>query len=179
MESTEEIAGGRVIVIEEVKIVIAKIDSWDIFYLNMARYVATKSKDPSTKAGAVIVRPDHTLCSIGFNGFPKGMNDDPSILADREKKYSRTVHCEENAMIFSHDETVQGYTLYTWPFASCDRCCVSQIQAGIKRFVFPEMPPEKAGRWGNIMQLAQSYMREAGCEVVEVPLGMIPPVVLE
>src|SRR5271167_774541 len=66
---------------------------WDIYYLNMARYIATKSKDPSTKTGAVIVRPDHSVCSTGFNGFPRGMKDDAALYADREKKYSRTVHC--------------------------------------------------------------------------------------
>jgi deoxycytidylate deaminase len=35
------------------------------------------SKDPSTKVGAVIVRPDLTVASIGYNGFPRGMSDDP------------------------------------------------------------------------------------------------------
>jgi dCMP deaminase len=164
--------------IEEVKISIAKFDSWDIFYLNMARYVATKSKDPSTQTGACIVRPDRSLCSVGFNGFPKKMRDDAALYADREKKYSRTIHCEMNALNFSHDESVEGYTLYTWPFASCDRCAVHQIQAGITRFVFPEMPPEKAERWKTIMELAESYMLEAGCEVVKVPLVLIPDVVL-
>lgn len=151
---------------------------WDIFYLNMARYVATKSKDPSTKTGAVITRPDNSLCSIGFNGFPKGMKDTPELYADREKKYSRIVHCEVNAEILT-GERVVGYTLYTWPFASCDRCAVQMIQAGIRRFVFPEMPPEKAARWKDIMELAESYMREAGCEVVKVPYAEIPKVVLE
>jgi dCMP deaminase len=151
---------------------------WDIWYLNMARYVATKSKDPSTQAGAVIVRPDNSLCSIGFNGFPKGMSDDPALYADREKKYSRTVHCEMNAEIFTQ-ERIKGYTLYTWPFSSCDRCAVSMIQAGIKRYVFPEMPPEKASRWDAVMKLAQDYMREAQCEVVAIPWSEIPDVVLQ
>jgi dCMP deaminase len=159
-------------------ITIINFDSWDIFYLNMARYVATKSKDPSTKAGAVIVRPDRSLCSVGFNGFPKGMNDDPAILADREKKYSRTVHCEVNAQIFTKED-LHGYTLYTWPFASCDRCAVQMIQTGITRYVYPEMPAEKKARWGNSMDLARDYFLEAGCEVVEVPYAVIPNVVLE
>ena len=155
------------------------ITSWDIYYLNMARYVSVKSKDPSTQTGAVIVRPDKSLCSVGFNGFPRGMNDDPALYADREKKYSRTVHCEMNALLFSHDDEHQGYTLYTWPFSSCDRCAVHMIQAGIKRFVYPEIPADKKARWGASMETAAAYMREAGCEVVEVPLAMIPPVVLE
>jgi len=156
-----------------------KVTSWDIYYLNMARYVSTKSKDPSTKTGAVIVRPDNSLCATGFNGFPRGMNDDPALYADRDKKYSRTVHCEMNAILFSHDDAHQGYTLYTWPFSSCDRCAVHMIQSGIKRYVFPSLPPDKAGRWGDSMEKAQAYMLEAGCGVVEVPLETIPSVVLE
>src|SRR5271156_7103341 len=102
---------------------------WDIYYLNMARYVSTKSKDPSTKTGAVIVRPDNSLCATGFNGFPRGMNDDPALYADRDKKYSRTVHCEMNAQIFARQD-LTGCSLYTWPFASCDRCAVQMIQCG-------------------------------------------------
>lgn len=155
------------------------ITDWDVFYLNMARYMTIKSKDPSTKTGAVIVRPDRSLCSAGFNGFPKGMKDDPALYADREVKYSRTVHCEMNALLFSRDSSHFAYTLYTWPFSSCDRCAVHMIQAGIRRFVFPEMPADKADRWAANMRTAQGYMLEAGCDVVEVPFGMIPPVVLE
>src|SRR5271154_770498 len=151
---------------------------WDIFYLNMARYVSTKSKDPSTQTGAVIVRPDLSVASVGFNGFPKGMKDDPALYADRDKKYSRTVHCEINAQIFARQD-LTGCSLYTWPFASCDRCAVQMIQCGIQRFVFPEMPPEKAERWKTIMEIAEGYMLEAGREVVKVHHSLIPAVVLE
>lgn len=156
----------------------AKQREWDIYYLNMARYVSIKSKDPSTQTGAVIVRPDKSVASIGFNGFPKGMKDTPELYADREKKYSRTVHCEVNAQIFTKED-LKGCTLYTWPFASCDRCAVQMIQAGISRFVFPEMPAEKAARWKDIMELAESYMLEAGREVVKIHHTEIPDVVLK
>lgn len=164
---------------EPVKESMRKLYEWDMYYLNMARYISTKSKDPSTKTGAVIVRPDWSLCSIGFNGFPKGMKDSPELYADRDKKYSRTVHCEMNAVLFSHDDSHKGYTLYTWPFSSCDRCAVHMIQAGITRFVFPAIAPDKVARWAANMQTAQDYMREANRQVVEVPLSVIPPVVLE
>ena len=93
---------------------------WDVRFILMARFVSEWSKDPSTKTGAVIVRPDRSVTSVGFNGFPKNMPDDPALYANREEKYSRVVHCEINASIHSR-EPVAGYTLYTWPFASCDR----------------------------------------------------------
>ena len=52
-------------------------------YLALAHHIAAWSRDPSTKVGAVLVRPDHTIASIGYNGFPRGVNDDPARLADR------------------------------------------------------------------------------------------------
>lgn len=152
---------------------------WDIHYLIGAQWACRKSKDPSTQTGAILVRPDHSLCSAGFNGFPRNMKDDPELYADREKKYSRTVHCEMNALLLSQDATHKGYTLYTWPFASCDRCAVHMIQAGVTRFVFPEMPPEKAVRWKDVMELAEGYMLEAGCEVVKIPHDQIPKLMVE
>lgn len=149
------------------------INSWDIFYLKMARLMSTKSKDPSTQTGAVIVRPDKSVCSVGFNGFAKGMRDDHSLYENRDTKYSRIIHCEMNAILLSKDTSHVGYTLYTWPFCSCDRCSVHMIQAGIKRFVFPALPADKSDRWKTNIDLAQSYMREAGCEVNEIPCHLL------
>lgn len=36
------------------------MDKWDQRFLELAKVVSTWSKDPSTKTGAVIVRPDKT-----------------------------------------------------------------------------------------------------------------------
>lgn len=143
-------------------------NKWDIFYLKMARLVSTQSKDPSTQTGAVIVRPDKTLCSVGFNGFPQRMDDHERFYNDREQKYSRIIHCEMNALLLAR-EPVKGYTLYTYSFISCDRCCVHMIQAGIVRAVFPALPDELEERWGKQSILSKAYYAEAGVEIVEVP----------
>lgn len=146
-------------------------NKWDIHYLGMAEYVSRPSKDPSTKTGAVIVRPDKSVCSTGFNGFPQNMPDSPELYANREEKYSRVVHCEVNAQIFSRDPDLRGYTLYTWPFASCDRCVVQMLQAGISRFVWPEPDAEKLARWAEAFVRTKRYLDEAGVTWVEVPLA--------
>lgn len=143
----------------------AKIDfdkqKWDNRFIEMCKLVASWSKDPSTKTGAVIVRPDRTVISVGFNGFPKNMKDNAELYADREKKYSRVVHCEVNALVHAYS-CVEGATLYTWPFASCDRCCVQMLQAGISRFVFPKPSEDALTRWGKAFDLTKSYIEEAG-----------------
>ena len=43
---------------------------WKLRFLGLSEYIAQWSKDPSTKVGAVIVRPDKSIVSMGFNGFP-------------------------------------------------------------------------------------------------------------
>ena len=110
--------------------------SWDDRFLGLAAHIATWSKDPSTKCGAVLVRPDRTIASLGYNGFPRGIEDAPELYANREEKYKRVVHAEMNAMLFAR-EPVAGMTLYTWPCLPCCRCATCIIQMGIVRVVAP------------------------------------------
>jgi len=142
-------------------------DKWDTRFLELSKLVSSWSKDPSTKTGAVIVRPDKTVLSIGFNGFPKNMKDNPEQYANREIKYSKIVHCEMNALIHAR-ESVEGCTLYTWPFASCDRCAVHMLQAGITQFVFPKLPENLIERWKESTDKTKKYIKEAGVKWREI-----------
>lgn len=147
----------------------ARRSKWDLRYLNLSREVSTWSQDPSTQTGAVIVRPDWSVASVGFNGFPKGMPDSPELYANRDEKYSRIVHCEMNAREHA-PEKVTGYTLYTYPFASCDRCAVHMIQAGITRFVFPMLPEHLVERWAAPLEKTLKYFYECGKSFTEYDL---------
>lgn len=144
-------------------------EKWDRRYLALARHVAGWSKDPSTKTGAVIVRADRTVGSIGFNGLPAGLPDDPEILNDREAKYAAIVHCEMNALLHMHDTMgLMGATLYTWPLASCDRCVVHLLTAGVVRFVAPPLTPELADRWLVPLRRTRAYIQQYNREFVEL-----------
>lgn len=140
---------------------------WDVRFIELVELVASWSKDPSTQTGAVIVRPDKTVLSMGFNGFPKQMKDAPEQYANREVKYSKIVHCEMNALIHAKESLV-GCTLYTWPFASCDRCAIHMIQAGISRFVFPQLPKKLVKRWKASTDKTKEYIQEANASWMEV-----------
>jgi dCMP deaminase len=144
------------------------VDKWDVRFLEMASMVSTWSKDPSTKTGAVIVRPDRSVCSVGFNGFARQMSDHEDNYNDRPRKYSRIIHCEMNALLAAK-ESVSGYTLYTTGMC-CDRCVVHQIQAGISRFVYWADTDDMKSRWAEAFALTKSYMDEAGVDYVEVDL---------
>lgn len=142
---------------------------WDLRFLKLAILIADWSKDPSTQTGAVIVRPNRSICSVGFNGFAQKMSDNPDLYADREIKYSRVIHSEVNAQLFAR-EPLEGYTLYTWPFASCDRCCVQMLQAGITKFVFPSPSQDALSRWGGAFEKTKKYIMEASAEFLEIPV---------
>jgi len=146
--------------------VFEKRDKWDQRFLDMASLIKTWSKDPNTQTGAVIVRPNRSIASVGFNGFPRNMRDDEELYADRPKKLSRIVHCEMNALLAAV-EPVRGYMLYTTTMC-CDRCVVHMLQAGISRFVWPEDTKGMMSRWAESFALTQSYLDEAGVSYREV-----------
>jgi dCMP deaminase len=104
------------------------MNKWDLRFLKAAEEVATWSKDPSTKVGCVIVDPElQRRTGEGFNGFPRFMSDDPALYEDRETKYSRTLHAELNAVLFS--KKTEGCTAYvTHP--PCSSCALVLIQSG-------------------------------------------------
>jgi len=140
---------------------------WDVRFMEMCRLVARWSKDPSTKCGAVIVRPDNTVVSLGYNGFPQGIEDTDERLNNRELKYEMVVHAEMNAVLFTR-EPVAGCTLYVTPYPPCCRCAVHLIQAKIAKVVAPAPEPDKLERWGESFKLTRSLFAEAGVDYVEV-----------
>lgn len=144
-------------------------DKWDRRFLELAKFFADWSKDPSTQTGAVIAVGNRVI-SHGYNGFPQGMRDDPELYENRDEKYSRIIHCEINALLFAQCAIPDGATLYTWPFMSCDRCVVQMLQAGIRRFVAPRPSPDKLARWGKSFNLTRKYIAECHGELVEVEL---------
>lgn len=145
---------------------ISELTKWDKRFMRLAQEVASWSKDPSTQTGAVLVSPDNTDIILGFNGFASRMKDDPESYANREVKYSKIIHCETNAVILARRPVV-GYTLYTYPFLSCDRCAVTMVQAGIVRAVAPKATPDQATRWESCLVKTRAYFAEAGIQVLE------------
>ncbi len=135
---------------------------WDHWFLGMAKYISTASKDPSTQVGAVITDKRNRVISTGYNGFPRGVKDTPARLNDREVKYSMVVHGEINALLFA-TQPLDGTTLYLWPFLSCSKCTAIIINSGIKRVVAPlNFNP----RWEKSIELSQELYHEAGVQVV-------------
>lgn len=136
-------------------------EKWDRRFLALAEHIAQWSKDPSTKTGAVIVDSFNRIVSVGYNGFPRGVKDSSERLDNRETKYKIIVHCERNALLFTHT-SVEGCRLYTWPFMSCATCAAMVIQAGITEVI---APVSDNPRWIDDFNLAQQLFNEAGVKV--------------
>lgn len=141
---------------------------WDHRFLHLARQVSTWSKDPSTQTGSVIARPDGTVASVGYNGFPRGVTDTFERLGDRPTKYAMVVHAEVNAILTMHG-SVDGCTVYVYPWQPCSHCAGALIQAGIKRVVTLVPTDAQVARWGESFKIAQTMFKEAG-----VTLDLIP-----
>lgn len=137
---------------------------WDLRFLQMAHVVADWSKDPSTKVGAVITRPDRTVASIGYNGFPRGVDDRDTRYHNRDLKYAMVVHGDLNAILNAR-EPLHGYTMYVVPMPPCSTCAGAIIQAGIKMVVCERSDNP---RWKNNLDIARVMFEEAGVQLLEV-----------
>ena len=142
---------------------------WDRRYIALAKEVATWSKDPSTKVGAVLVRPNNSVASTGFNGFPPGHDDHPELYADREYKYQHVVNAEINALKFLEGETAQGFTFYT-SFPCCPNCLEAAAKAGVARVVFPPIQfegrdPKWVDQWNGLIDQSLEIARRYNVKV--------------
>ena len=141
-----------------------KNNKWHRRFLDVARLVSGWSKDPSTKVGAVIVRPDKTIASVGYNGIARGVRDTYCRLNNRDQKLLYTVHAEQNA-ILSAKEPLDGFSLYIWNIHPCAQCAAAIIHTGISNVYLPVnlgLGVKKVNeRWVDSFKAAETMFREA------------------
>ena len=137
------------------------MSKWDSRFMSMARLVASWSKDPSKKVGAVIVDSKNRVVSLGYNGPPRGVEDDPSV--NRDTKLRRTIHAEGNAILFAQGGT-EGCTLYV-THHPCGPCAAIIIQAGIVRVVIPDGEGTLSHRWKADICEAAWMLGQAGVTI--------------
>ena len=144
--------------------------SWKIWHLNLAITVSGKSKDRSTKVGAVIVDDDNTPISTGFNSFPRGVNDEIEARHERPAKYLYTEHAERNAIYNAARKVLKGTTLVLQGApCTCAGCARGIIQSGIKKIiVVKDESTILKGDWDADFTAAFEMFGEAGVEVEAV-----------
>lgn len=110
------------------------VETWDEYFMWMARAVSIKSKDPRCRVGAVITSRDNVVLSTGFNGLARGVFDDENLLADAQEKLNIICHAEQNAILNAARMGValEGSFIFVTKFP-CLACCNAIIQAGVTR----------------------------------------------
>jgi dCMP deaminase len=108
------------------------VPNWDRYYLDICKVVASRSKDPNTQIGCVIVGPAHEIRSTGYNSFPRGIRDDVQERLERPAKYLWMEHAERNAICNAAraGTSTEGCTIYV-EIMPCMDCARAIVQAGI------------------------------------------------
>ncbi len=146
--------------------------------MNLGRYkkfvpvvmsVASMSKDSSTKVGAIALGPDLEIRSVGYNGFPRGVDDNNEARQERPLKYSFVVHAESNvvAQAAKTGASLEGCTVMVSSLYPCSMCTRMMIQAGIKRVISVNVDPVAMERWREEWEVSLQMLEEAEVEFVE------------
>lgn len=139
--------------------------SWDQYFMDITRLVATRSTCMRRQVGAILVK-DRNILATGYNGVPSGIShcDTVGCLRERLKVPSgerhelcRGLHAEQNAIIQAarHGINIDNSTLYctTMP---CIICTKMLINAGISTIIYAE---------GYSDDLAREMLAETGIEI--------------
>lgn len=146
----------------------ARESKWDNRFMELAKTISTWSKDPSSKIGAVAVNDERRILATGYNGFPKGIDDTPDRLNDREKKYPLIVHAETNALMNAlyAGVSLKNATMYVHGLPVCPECAKLIIQAGVRRIVINEFVMNTPEHWVELWNSKSGPMfKEAGVMV--------------
>jgi len=144
--------------------------SWDVYFSELARLVASRSTCKRRQVGAILVRGDRIIAT-GYNGAPQGLahcldvgclREEMEIPSGHRYELCRGVHAEQNAIINAaiYGVSTVDSTLYCTN-QPCILCARMLINAGVKRVVHQ-------GDFDD--ELALKFFREAGVEVVEIRL---------
>ena len=136
---------------------------WINRLLEEAKHKSSWSKDPSRKIGAVAVGEFNQIISTGYNGFPRGINDDISRYSDREIKYKYVVHAEMNLI---YNACLTGVSLnksklFVYGLPVCSECAKGIIQVGVKE-IHCMIPNNCPDIWKESSKLSKSMFSEAG-----------------
>jgi dCMP deaminase len=131
-------------------------------FLDLAAHVASWSKDPTTKVGAVAINPStRAVLGTGYNGLPRGVMDLPERM-ERPAKYLFTAHAEENLITHAARQTLEGATVFVTHLC-CANCARMLINAGVKEIVCDNgqtsMDPAH-------FEVARQMLHEAGVKLV-------------
>ncbi|MEK6981878.1 MAG: deaminase [Candidatus Micrarchaeota archaeon] len=143
--------------------------SWDNYFMNIAKVVASRSNCMKRKVAAVIVM-DKRIISTGYNGTPRGVLNCSDGGCPRCNNYTESgknlsecicSHGEENAIVqaANHGIAIKGAMIYS-TFSPCLLCTKMIINSGIKEVVY--------NADYELVSISEKLLNEAGIIVRKV-----------
>ena len=129
--------------------------SWDEYFMDITKRVATRSTCLRRAVGAILVH-DKRIIASGYNGGPTGLahcldigclRERLGIPSGQQHELCRGIHAEQNAIIQAarYGVSIEGAALYctTQP---CTQCTKMLINAGVTEIVYAEGYPDDLAR---------------------------------
>ena len=142
--------------------------SWNEYHADMAEVVASKSKDPSSKVGCVIVDADNGPISNGYNGFI-AKSDESFFTWERPRKYLTVLHAEENAIIYAKRD-ISGAKVYI-THSPCNRCLALLAQAKVREIYYSDPSIIRDRGSDDVKWAIEAIIRATGVSVTNVKNG--------
>mgnify|MGYP006267315745 CR=1 FL=1 len=112
------------------------IPNWDEYFLSQIKIISSRSKDPNTQIGCLIVGKDHEIRTTGYNSFVRGLDDNVPERYLRPEKYWWIEHAERNAIYNAAriGTPLNDCTIYI-PSLPCVECARAIVSVGIREVV--------------------------------------------
>lgn len=144
--------------------------SWDEVFMKMAQVMAERSPDPDYQVGAIIVTPQNTVAGTGYNGAPRGIDQD-LVPWDSEDKHFYVAHAEANA-ILNATQDLHGCRIYVILYP-CFECMKMIIQTGIKEVIY--LDDSKLRKGNQKFVWSKKLADEAGIKLRQLVLSPVEP----
>lgn len=142
--------------------------NWPTYFRNLAHVVKTKSKDNNTQIGAVLVGRDNTVVSLGYNSFPRGIDDSRPERQERPEKYYWFAHAERNAIYNAARSGVSTLdtTMYLTCGMPCCDCAIAIINSGVRNiYIEAGGTGVKGAQWDENVIRSKQMFKESGVVV--------------
>ena len=142
--------------------------SWTNYFLGLSTVVAQRSHDIHTQHGCIITDQDNLILGTGYNGFPRGM-DDNTLPTSRPEKYHWMIHAERNALSNCTHKPTDGIAYVTGQ--CCNDCVMALWQAGITKVIMANNHGTKLFDEKQ-KKLFDTFVHQTGIKIIRVDVDL-------
>lgn len=150
---------------------------WDTYFMDIAYMVSTRSRCPRRHVGAVLVQ-GKKLLGTAYNGAPMGVHDcleagcmiaeeievkvvDGAEQVVRKQRCIRTIHAEQNLLLFTDRANREGATVYVTD-QPCWTCANMLANSGVEEVVYHRSYPKDSEKVYELMEQKGIRFRQIG-----------------